>query len=184
MVTLECRFIDDSIDQKEEDNAIYSDNPGNYVSEVKIFFPVSSLQWLWHKLNTNCILNPSEERCPYHLCIFLSRWTLYHLLWGKGVKKNNFNFQISFYKLRVVIPVTRNNFLKSILNFPPRWEVTLINTSHDNAFTISTSSIFVVSDIKVLNKFLKTVTAHHRNKSINVCLTVWILTFIDLCALM
>ena len=73
MVTLECRFIDDSIDQKEEDNAIYSDNPGNYVSEVKIFFPVSSLQWLWHKLNTNCILNPSEERCPYHLCIFLSR---------------------------------------------------------------------------------------------------------------
>ena len=38
MVTLECRFIDDSIDQKEEDNAIYSDNPGNYVSEVKIFF--------------------------------------------------------------------------------------------------------------------------------------------------
>ena len=90
MVTLECRFIDDSIDQKEEDNAIYSDNPGNYVSEVKIFFPVSSLQWLWYKLNTNCILNPSEERCPYHLCIFLSRWTLYHLLWGKGVKKENF----------------------------------------------------------------------------------------------
>ena len=38
MVTLECRFIDDSIDQKEEDNAIYSDNPGNYVSEVKNFF--------------------------------------------------------------------------------------------------------------------------------------------------
>ena len=67
---------------------------------------------------------------------------------------------------------TRNNFLKSILNFPPRREVTLINTSHDNAFTISTSSIVVVSDIKVLNKFLKTVTAHHRNKSINVCLTV------------
>ena len=44
----------------------------------------------WHKLYTIVILNPSEERCPYHLCIFLSRWTLYHLLWGKGVKKENF----------------------------------------------------------------------------------------------
>ena len=72
MVTLECRFIDDSIDEKEEDNAIYSDNPGIYVSEVKIFFQFQVFR-LWHKLYTNCILNPSEERCPYHLCIFLSR---------------------------------------------------------------------------------------------------------------
>ena len=64
MVTLEYRFIDDSIDQKEEDNAIYSDNPGNYVSEVKIFFPVSSLQWLWHKLNTNCIFESLRGKMP------------------------------------------------------------------------------------------------------------------------
>ena len=55
-------------------------------------------------------------------------------------------------------------FLKSILNFAPRWGVILIYTSHENA----------VNDLDIFCLILLL------KKIINACFTIRILTFIDL----